>query len=267
MPLGLPPVYCRMRALAVNLNRAVCCPRQAEDRQREFGPAGAKPTDKANDFSRASTSNVTLSSIRRLRAKSGCRQHGRRAAAQARPRRINKLFPVIRRASRSPSLSGVRKAPTLRRREDLTRSAISSTSLSLWLTKRMAIPRLESLASAIKQRRHFTRVSEAVGSSMMIRRASAVRARQMATSWRCAIGSSETARRTSTACRYGPPRRELSPRASPVEEREPADARGDDVLRNGKMRKERQILIDHLNAQSRAFGRRKVGFSVRRRRE
>ena len=77
-------------------------------------------------------------------------------------------------------------------RSTVTRSAISSTSSSRWLTNITAMPRRLSSSASASSASTSRRVSDAVGSSMITSLASAAMARQIATSCRCAIGRSAT---------------------------------------------------------------------------
>ena len=102
-------------------------------------------------------------------------------------------FPVIsspRRWSVMPLASKVPSFSPLR--STVTRSAISSTSSSRWLTNTTATLRRFSSSVSFSSASTSRRVSEAVGSSMMTSRASLAMARQIATSCRWAIGSSAT---------------------------------------------------------------------------
>ena len=79
------------------------------------------------------------------------------------------------------------------------RSEISNTSLSLWLTKSMAMPWALSLSMISNSAATSFLVSAVVGSSMMMSLASNISARQMATICFSATLSEPTRRSSSTS--------------------------------------------------------------------
>ena len=95
--------------------------------------------------------------------------------------------PVMRKVSFRSSSSAAGKSPTFfPSRRIVTASAISKTSLSLWLMKRVEIPFFFSRAITEKRWSTSSRVMAEVGSSMMMSFAPWVRLRVMATICRLA---------------------------------------------------------------------------------
>ena len=94
------------------------------------------------------------------------------------------------RVMETSSHSPVGPSPTTRPlRSTVMRSLISSISRILWLTNRMAMPRLWMSRTTANSASTSLRVSAVVGSSMIIRRGLDISARAMATSWRPDVGS------------------------------------------------------------------------------
>ena len=165
----------------------------------------------------------------------------------------SRLSPVISSDSRLSSISAAGKVPTLRpSRSTVTRSAISTTSSSRWLTKTMLTPCSLSRRTVASSRSTSRRVSDAVGSSMNRMRALAASPRQMATIWRCATGSLPTGASRGS---WASSRASAAFAASRIcfsrgrlERRRQLQA-DCDVLLDREVREQRQVLEDDLDAE------------------
>ena len=234
-------------------------PRHAEQRQGELGAPGAQQAGEAQHLA-AMQGEADVLILAGAGQAAHLQQRRRRRPWSRADTVCSMVSPVISSPMRRASTSATGQVPTLRpSRITVTRSAISTTSSSRWLTKTTATPSAFSLATMRSSASTSARVSEAVGSSMNRSLASAASPRQMATTCRSAIDSEATpassGRSKPEPCQQVA--RDLAHPGAPHRTGEPAQALVDgDVLGHRQVREQRQVLEDDLHAQR--LGQRRV---------